>query len=210
MSVVTVPPGPRLPPGIRPTTWDLFLVMAGCAFSYYLLAISHSPTENTSVPPLPLVRHFGHMRIEPGGAARLPIVKSLVLSLPDLMRLHEGILLLFPLLYLTQTLMARPLGFTTCEWMWIFAWMGTVLITGMGAWQQFGDLTGLPYKVCNWAVVIWYMVFVPAIALITVGCWLYSAVQRKPYPWTHNFAVVLLAWPVPWLIALMVLGKFPP
>jgi hypothetical protein len=209
MSVVKVPPGPRLPPGIRPTTWDLLLVTVGCAFSYYLLAISYSPTENTSIPPLPLVRHFGHMRIEPGGGAKLPIVKSLVLSLPDLMRLNEGILLLFPLFYLTQTLMARPLGFTTCEWMWIFAWLGTVVVAGLGAWQQFGDLSGVLHKVCNWTVVAWYMVFVPALGLIGASCWMYSVAQRKAVPWTHNFAAVLLVWPLPWLIALLVLGKFP-
>src|SRR5437016_1022812 len=141
MSVVKLPQGPRLAPGIRPTTWDLFLVMAGCGLSYYLLGITHSPTENSSIPPLPLVRHFGHMRIEPGASTRLPVLKALVLSLPDIMRLHEGIVLLFPLLYLTQLLMARPLGFTTCEWMWIFAWLGTLIVTGLGAWQQLTELS---------------------------------------------------------------------
>jgi hypothetical protein len=210
MSVVKVPPTPRLAPGLRPTTWDLFLLMVGCAFSYFLLAISYSPTERASLPPLPLVRHFGHMRIEPGGAAKLPIMKSLVLSLPDLMRLHEGILLLFPLLYLTQTLMTRPLGFTPCEWMWFFAWFGTVAVTGIGAWEQFGDVTGFLQNAGTWCIVLWYMVAVPAMGMITAGCWMYSVAQRRPYPWTHNLGTVLLTWPLPWLVALLILGKFGP
>jgi hypothetical protein len=210
MSIVKVPPGPRFAPGVRPTTLDLFLIMAGCVLSYYLLAITYSPTENTSIPPLPLVRHFGHMRIEPGGAAKLPIFKSLVLSLPDVIRLPEGILLFFPLFYLTQTFMGRPLGFTTCEWMWVLAWLGTAGVTAIGVILQFADLSEFLHKASTWPIVLWYMVFVPAIGLITVGCWFYSLAQRKVFPWTHNFAVVLLAWPLPWLVALMIFGKFPP
>src|SRR5262249_31111013 len=115
MSTAPVAAGPP-----RPSVVDFFFLTAGFGASLVLLRI-----------PL--------LRVDPSGGAALPTwAHSLLPLLPALMRLPEGVLLLWPVFYLSQRVRGRVHPLTTAEWLWVFAWVAIIGLNGFAAWNAWG------------------------------------------------------------------------
>jgi hypothetical protein len=178
-------------------------LLFGCALSFYLIRLGQ-PLP----PPKEGASSIGLWKLEPGSGVTCPAVRSLVLTLPDLLRLPEGIVLLWPLFFAVQRLRGRKQGLTSGEWLWVFAWLGTALLTGLAVWNQW---TGLPEFLAAraaWPPVLWYVILVPSMALIAVLLLLAGALGRWQLPWTHSFGLALIIWPAVPLALLFALGKY--
>jgi hypothetical protein len=173
----------------RPLLPDLFLLLAGFGLSLVLFRVAplHVEVDDSAVPP-PL-RDF------------LPL-------LPDLLRLPEGVLLLWPLFYVPQRLLGRRQPLTSAEWLWTFAWFGTVAVNGLAAWKQGGTMPELAVSYSSWPPVIWYAVLVPSLAALALILALAGLLRWGICPWTNNLALALLLWPVLPLVAILTLGRF--
>ncbi len=164
---------------------DLFLIMGGCGFS--LLLASTNGLTIASVPEDKRVARF------------------MAAHLPELFRLCEGVILLWPVFYFTQQGRGRMQELTSGEWLWVFAFMGIVLIDGFdiaraaGWFNPLGNYSRLP-------PFVWYMILVPAMALVGMIIALVGLLARWQTPWTHQMGLVLIIWPVIPLIVLFALG----
>src|SRR4051794_26565145 len=98
---------PPVPP--RPTLFDFVLVVAGFGLSLFLFQADS-------------------LRVTPAPGAPLAAVTYLVPILPQLVRLPEGVILLWPIFYLSQRVLGRHQGLTSGEWLWVFAWAVTALL----------------------------------------------------------------------------------
>jgi hypothetical protein len=179
---------PAWPP-LRPSVVDYLLLLAGVALSLYLIEIAPLRVEATDTPA--------------GTPARY-VVEFLARPL----RLTEGVVLLGPLLWLTQRLRGRRQPLTAAEWLWGVSWVGIGLLTGLACWQTSGTM---PEALAEWADLprrLWYVVFVPATAALAVVLGLAGLLRRGPPPWTHSLAVALVLWPVAPLAGILALGRF--
>jgi hypothetical protein len=168
---------------VRPTGLDFFLMLVGCALSLLLTDLGGfraGPTETT-----------------PSG------VLFLRRSLPYLLFLPAGILLLWPLFYLTQRLAGRQQALTVGEWLWFVAWLGALLLAGWVAWQHWGTPPEFLSKSHVW---VGYAVAVLALAAVALVTGLVDLVGRWGRPWTHHCALALLLWPALPLLALLAWG----
>jgi hypothetical protein len=173
------------PPALlaRPTWLDFFLILAGCALSLLLTDLSGfraRPTEAT-----------------PNGALLLRR------SLPYLLFLPAGVLLLFPLFYLTQRISGRKQALTVGEWLWFVAWLGALLLTTWVAWQHWGTPPEYLSKGHIW---VGYAVSVLALAAVALITGLVDLIGRWGRPWTHHLALTLLMWPALPLLSLLAWG----
>jgi hypothetical protein len=129
--------------------------------------------------------------------------------LEQMLRLPEGIILMWPLFFGIQRLLGRTQGLTLMEWLWVFAWVGTAVLAGAGAWNRWA---GIPADVLQGVVrsacLLWYVILIPSMALLALVIALLSVVSRVPPPWTHYFGVVLVIWPVLPLAGILALAKF--
>jgi hypothetical protein len=184
----------RVPPAAatsRPSVVDFFFLLGGCGLSLLLMR----------QPLLPeLAPRFD-----------APLAQSVFPVLPDLVRLPEGIILLWPFFYATQRVLGRRQGLTAGEWVWIFAWLGTVLLNILAALNLRVILpeAARPYTpyLLFWPPVIWYAAVVPSMALLALLLALLGMFNRTPPPWTHNLSLVLVTWPVLPLAGILALGK---
>ncbi len=179
-----------------PTLPDLFLLLAGCAASFLLLR-----WEPPSTSPL------GPLRVEPNESVPEP-ARRLVTALPELVRLPEGVTLLWPVFYVVQKLRARARGLTAGEWLLGFSWLGTTAMTGLTACAAADVLPGPLREQAPRAMVIWYLVLVPSLALFAFLVALVGLGRRRPLPWTHNLSLALLLWPALPLGGALALGTF--
>ena len=107
-------------------------------------------------------------------------------------------------LFTLPGLLGRKWGLTSAEWLWVFAWAGLVLISGLEVLRNTAVLAvewnsqygGRPH----W---FWYLILVPAMALVGVIIALMGLVRRWQMPWTHNLSLVLVIWPVVPLILML-------
>src|SRR5260370_26368603 len=102
----------------RPTWLDFFLILVGCSLSLLLTDLGGfqaGPTETT-----------------PSGA------QLLLRAMPYLLFLPAGILLFFPLFYLTQRIAGRMQAITAGEWLSFVAWLGAALLALWVAWRPCG------------------------------------------------------------------------
>jgi hypothetical protein len=188
MSQPTDPPWTVL----RPTMGDFFLLVGGGGLSHFLMRL-------------------GALRVEPGPHVEGALLRDLVAALPDLLRLPEGIILLWPLFLLGQRLRGRSQGLSAGEWLWVFAWLGTVVLTGLTAWVQGATVPEALAKYAAWLPALqrgWYVIFVPAMALVALLLTLIDRILRWQQPWTHQLALVLALWPALPLAGILALGKF--
>jgi hypothetical protein len=166
----------------------VFLLMGG-ALSLYLL-------------------HIGRLTAEPTPSRSSPALRELVEFLPEVMRLPEGILLMWPAFYLAQLVRRRAEGLTGVEWLWFISWLGVAVLTGLAVWQHSGTL---PESLSRYAVMprkLWYLIFVPSLGLLALVLGILGSLHRGSAPWTHTFGLVLLAWPIAPLLAILSLGEF--
>jgi hypothetical protein len=192
----------------RPTVADYFLLLLGCALSFYLIRLGHPLGVLGASAPKEEVQYIGHMKVEPGPEATSPALRYLVLTLPDLLRLPEGIILLWPLFLALQRLRGRRQTLTSGEWLWVFAWLGTAVLTGLAAWNQWGTPPEFLATRASWPPVLWYVILVPSMSLIAVLLLLFGLLGRWQLPWTHTFGLVLIIWPAMPLALILTLGKY--
>jgi hypothetical protein len=187
-AVASKPSVARPGPSSRPTLVDYSLIVLGFALSSVLYAV------------LP------HPMVEPGANAMRPPLPELLGTLPALLRLPQGVVLLWPLFLAIQRLMGRKQGLTVVEWLWVFAWLGTALLTGLAAWGRWGSVPEFLHEHWSYPALVWYVILVPSLALIALVGALFSAFGGGQRPWTHNLAIVLLVWPVAPLSGFLALG----
>ena len=181
-------PAPAPSPS-RPNLVDYFLLLLGFALSVYL----------TRVGPLP---------IQAKDFVSDPRLRQVVPYLSDLMRLPEGVLLLWPIFLLLQRMLGRKQGLTSIEWLWVLSWVGVAVLGSLSAWKNsigFSDWL-LPYLAL--APRLWYVILVPSMAAMAVVLWLMSLFSRQAAPWTHAFGLALLTWPVAPLVVVLTAANF--
>jgi hypothetical protein len=175
-------------PVSRPRFFDYFFLLGGVSLSLYLMLLSPIGAEATAELP----------------DARLGQV---VAFLPTMMRLPEGVFLLWPLFFATQWVSrSRPL--TAGEWLWLLAWVGLVVLTALTAWEY---LVGLPDSVRAHAGkprLLWYVVVMPAMGVLAVLFLLFGVFRSTPAPWTDTLALALVIWPVPLALTVLSVGNF--
>jgi hypothetical protein len=173
----------------RPALVDYVLLLSGCGLSLYLIELK----------PL-------HIHAAEG--VETPLARYLVEFLPRPLRLTEGIVLLWPLFFLTQLVRGRREPLTAAEWLWVVSCLGVALLTGLAAWENSGSLPEGLQAHADVPARLWYVVVVPSMAALAVLLGLAGLLRRGPAPWTHAFAVVLIVWPVGPLAGILTLGRF--
>src|SRR5262249_32839181 len=96
----------------RPTLVDFLLIVSGVGLSLVLCQ-----AEGLKVTPAP--------HAPPVAATHL------VPILPLLVRLPEGVILLWPVFLVSQFVLGRRQGLTSGEWLWVIAWLSDVLLTSL-------------------------------------------------------------------------------
>lgn len=171
-------------PVSRPTGLDYLLILAGCSLSFFLHEVSHpDPRPKADTPAW--------------------VEENLFPTLPRMLTLPQGIILLWPLFYATQKLRGRPAALSAGEWLLGLAWLGTVLVTGWNLWMHWGTPPGFAADLAYPPESVWTVIVLPVMAGVAVLIALVSLFRRRQAPWTHAFGLVLVIWPVLPLIALL-------
>jgi hypothetical protein len=170
----------------RPNLLDYFLLLAGCGLSYILLRLEYVKIN-----------------------ANASDTQTAADVLAGLLRLAEGVILLWPIFFALQCVVGRHHGLTAGEWLWVLAWLGNATLIGLAAWHRWGTMPEIRDKpIIFWAAFLWYVIVVPSMALcaVLIGC--FDVASRRPRSWTHQLSLVLTLWPVLPLAAILALGKF--
>jgi hypothetical protein len=168
---------------------DYFLLVLGFAASSVLYLLFRQPS------------------VEPGPNATQRVVQDLVAILPALIRLPEGVILLWPLFLAIQRILGRKQGLTVVEWLWVFAWLGTALLTGLAAWNRWGRVPEFLREYWSYPALVWYVILVPSMALIALLAALIGSFSGGRRPWTHSLGFVVILWPVLPLSGILGLGN---
>ena len=173
----------------RPNLVDYFLLLMGFALSVYLARVG----------PLP---------IQAQDFVADPRLRQVVPYLSDLMRLPEGVVLLWPFFLMVQRVLGRKQGLTSIEWLWVLSWMGVALLCGLTAWKNSIGVADwlLPYL--SLIPRLWYVILVPSMAALAAVLRVMSLFSRQPAPWTHSFGLALLVWPVLPLAGILTAANF--
>jgi len=180
---------PKIAAQPSPTIVDYFLMIAGFSLSLYLIRFQPWYVKSREDLPASLA--------------------ELVRQLGDMMRLTEGVVLLWPLFQATQSLRGRNHSLTGAEWLWVIAWICVALLTGLAVWGH-PDKSALPEWLREHADKpqgIYYMVVAPSMAVLAALFAVIGLVRRTPLPWTHTFSLALVTWPVLPLAGILTLGK---
>src|SRR5947209_3370417 len=102
----------------------------------------------------------------------------------------------------------RRQGPTGAEWLWVLAWLGTALLTGLSAWARTDMLPEVLQPYVHKALLLWYLIFVPAMAALALVLAVLGLASSVPKPWTHQFGLALILWPALPLGAIFTLGNF--
>jgi hypothetical protein len=164
-------------PVSRPTGIDYLLILVGCSLSLFLQSLSGP-------------------NVQPRAEAPAAVREYLLPLLPSMLALPQGIILLWPVFYALQRLRGRPQALSAGEWLWGFAWLGTVLLTGWVVWLHFGTPPGFAEELAYPPQSVWTVIVLPAMALIAVVIGLVNLVARWQQPWTHTLALALVIWPM--------------
>jgi hypothetical protein len=171
----------------RPGPFDHLLILAGAALSIHLMRLA--PIVATPSQPLD------------------PRLGEFFAFLPTLMRLPEGIILLWPV-FLVSGWFSRGEGLTAGEWLWLLSWVGLLLITALTAWEV---LLGLPEALVPHAAkprLLWYMIVAPGLGGLAVLVLIASLFRSTPPPWTHWLALALVLWPAAPVLLVLIGGQF--
>jgi hypothetical protein len=167
---------------LRPTLVDYLFLLAGASLSLYFMQISSlTASPGDSAPPA-------------------------LLFLPGAMRVGEGIILLWPVFFVTQRLRGRKEGLTAAEWLWVISWIGIAVLTVVAAVDAGGGLSESLQKYAAAARKLWYYIFAPVMAGLAVLLGLAGLLRRGQAPWTHTFGIALILWPVVPLAGILALG----
>lgn len=178
----------------RPVLVDYLFILAGCALSLVLIYLSPQP-----------------IMVEASEKVTSAALRDFVTSLAQPLRLSDGVILLWPLFYISTAMVGRYSGLTSGEWLWIIAWICILLLTGLDAWERWGSSS--LYSMLSMENVkriryLWYLIFVPSLGGLALLFALISAFSKDPLPWTHTFSLALVSWPIFPLAGILSLGKF--
>lgn len=172
----------------RPTLFDFLLIVAGFGLSLFLFQADG-------------------LKVTPAPGAPAAAATHLVPILPQLVRLPEGVILLWPIFFGVQRVLGRKQGVTSGEWLWVFAWLTTAVLTGLAAWQRWGSVPEFLHEYLPWAFVIGYVVVAPSVAAVALLLILLGLIGRWQQPWTHTFGLVLVIWPALPVAGILTLAK---
>jgi hypothetical protein len=165
---------------------DYVLLLGGASLSLYLMQLGPLTAEAAE-----------------GATAFAALLAAF---LPGPMRLTEGVVLLWPLFFVTQRLRGRKEGLTAVEWLWVISWIGIAVLTLLAALEGAG---GLPESLHRYAAAprkLWYYIFAPSMAALAVVLGLGGMFRRGAAPWTHSFGTALVLWPAAPLAGIVALG----
>jgi hypothetical protein len=174
------------PPALRPTRLDYFLILLGVALSLALAELS-------------------------GYQARIPhnapewVPDIVCRLLPTFLFLPLGVVLFWPVFYITQRVLGRPQALTLGEWLWGVAWLGAVSLVVWITCLALASATEGVFtpEVRNAAfsaevkaaVFTGYAIGALTLAAVALLLNVLDLVGRKRKPWTHAFGLVLMLWP---------------
>jgi hypothetical protein len=171
-------------PPSRPRWFDFFLLLTGVGLSLVLTDLSGlraRPTEATPEAVLPALA-----------------------VLPQLLLLPLGVLLFWPLFFLTQKIAGRPQPLSAGEWLWGVAWLAAVLFTVWLVWQALGTPPEfLSRETFRKYAPLGYAIGILALAAVALVIGLVDMIGRWGQPWTHHCCLALVMWPVLPLLAFL-------
>ena len=186
----TAPPTDRYTPAHRPTWFDFLCILIGFTLSLVLADWSGFAAQGTDATPA-------------------PIKDSLLTMLPRLLFMPLGLMLFWPVFFLTQWLRGREEPMSSGEWLWGLAWAGTFAL-GRHSIRSASASGTLPEMLEPAALKRWIFVgyAVGTLALVSLAALLtlIGLIGRWRYPWTHSFCLVLLIWPAIWLASCLAWG----
>jgi len=182
-------PSASAPAALAPTFLDYFLLLSGFALTLWLLSL---------YPPVPPASEDENLS---------PAMKKLAPELPNLVRLPQGVILLWPIFLLWQTIQGRKQSLTAGEWLWVFSWLGTAVVVGLAAWSKFGTLPEVLQNSERTVRVVWFVILTSAIAAAGIIIGFGGLIWRVRRPWTHTCALALVIWPALPLLGILALGR---
>src|SRR5205823_1967282 len=155
---------------------DYFLLLTGLALKLFF----------TRLPVL---------TVQPNADLTDPHARAFVELLPRLLRLTEGVVLLWPAFFSTQRLRGRKEPPTAAEGLWIVSWVGVAVLNGVAVVDRYVPLPEFaePYRLAvgSWPAFVWYAACVPVVATLAVLAGVFGLLRRKPTPWTHGLALAV-------------------
>ncbi len=182
------PPGPALtqirPPATRPRFIDYLFVWLGVGLSALFAEMADLRTVLRQGTPTPALHAVLHV-------------------LPAILFLPVGVILFWPIFYVSQWLSGRRQTLTIGEWLLGLAWLAAIafslwcVLKGTGNLPEF--LSGPEFK--KYAVLA-YILFMLSVGALAAVIWLVGLVARWQQPWTHTLSLALMVWPALPLLAV--------
>jgi hypothetical protein len=139
-------------------------------------------------------------------------------QLPNMLFLPVGVLLFWPVFYLSQWIAGRKQGVTVAEWLWLGVWVAAVALATWIIWQFLAP-DSLPefLQPVKFAphLFLGYVIGMLALGALALVIGIVDIFGRWNRPWSHPLVLALLMWPVgPVLLLLlskmkMVVGTLP-
>ncbi len=188
MATMHAPPGPALtqirPPATRPRFIDYLFVWLGVGLSALFAEMADLRTVLRQGTPTPALHAVLHV-------------------LPAILFLPVGVILFWPIFYVSQWLSGRRQTLTIGEWLLGLAWLAAIafslwcVLKGTGNLPEF--LSGPEFK--KYAVLA-YILFMLSVGALAAVIWLVGLVARWQQPWTHTLSLALMVWPALPLLAV--------
>ncbi len=162
----------------KPRFPDYFFILTGLALSALLAGLSG-------------------LQVRSARASSSALMQALTQVFPTLLFLCLGVVLLWPVFYLTQRALGRTQELTWGEWLWGLAWLGALLFTTWIVWKGLGTIPEfLATAGFKHGVMIGYLLSILSLGGLAIVLYVVGLVRRVPSPWTHTFGLALLIWPL--------------
>jgi len=171
----------------RPTVLDYFFLLAGVGLSLFLM-------------------EFHPLKVEASDLITNDALRGAIAYLPQLLRLPEGVILVFPVFFIAQFALGRCQGLTAGEWLWLLSWFGTAMLTALAVCNHYQFLPDFVQTNLLLIRFTWYIGFGLAMAGVALFLFIvgfFGAVR----PWTHQLALALALWTVAPLAGILTLTK---
>jgi hypothetical protein len=182
------PPTDRYSPAHRPTWLDFCCLLLGFALSLILAEWSGFTARETERTPAFVKDHL--LRV-----------------MPSMLFLPVGLVVFWPLFFLTQQVRGRSEPMSSGEWLWGVGWL---VVLPWIAWVLWTYLDTPPEMLVSVSfrrgVVLGYAVGALALGALAGLLTLIGLFARWRPPWTHSLCLVLLIWPALPLAACLAWG----